>query len=87
MRAIKGLASVYRKEQRFDEAEELINKAIDLQPGNWNSINDLGGLLFNLGRYADAAHAYQRVVYLDPECLPHARSGRARRAWPERCPG
>jgi tetratricopeptide (TPR) repeat protein/DNA-binding winged helix-turn-helix (wHTH) protein len=67
VRAIKGLASVYRKEQRFDKAEELLNKAIELQPGNWNSINDLGGLLFNLGRFADAAHAYRRVVYLDPD--------------------
>ena len=49
------------------EAERLLQRAIDLQPGNWQNINALGALYFFSGRYAEAAHAYRQVVFLDPE--------------------
>jgi TolB-like protein/Tfp pilus assembly protein PilF/DNA-binding winged helix-turn-helix (wHTH) protein len=63
--AMLGLASVFRQQQRFDEAEKMLNNAVVLQPGNWNTINTLGNFLFSVGRYADAAAEYQKVVYLD----------------------
>ncbi len=64
--ALQGLATVYRRQQRNDEAEQLLHHAIDLQPGNWISINRLGNFLFSLGRYAEAADQHRKNVYLDP---------------------
>jgi tetratricopeptide (TPR) repeat protein len=40
---------------------------MDLQPGNWRNIQALGGLYYYSGRYAEAAHAYRQVVFLDPD--------------------
>jgi len=65
--AMKGLAAVYQRQQRIPEAEALLTRAIELQPGNWSSINVYGNFLFGVGRYADAAEQYRRVVYLDPD--------------------
>ena len=60
------MAIVYENQQRFDDAENLLNQAIRLQPGNWRSINSLGYFLFSNGRYLEAAEAYRQVVELDP---------------------
>jgi tetratricopeptide (TPR) repeat protein/DNA-binding winged helix-turn-helix (wHTH) protein len=65
--AMQGLALAYEKQQRFDEAEELLGRAILLQPGNWRTINTLGGFLFAGGRFREASAAYKQVVILDPE--------------------
>jgi len=66
VQAMQGLALALEHQQRADEAEDLLNQAIRLQPGNWRSINALGGFLFARGRYAEAAEAYRQVVLLDP---------------------
>ena len=63
--AMQGLAAVYEKELRLDEAEELLQRAISLQPGNWRAIDSLGAFLFMGGRYSEAADAYRMVVALD----------------------
>jgi len=64
--AMRGLALALERQQRTDEAESLLNQAIHLQPGNWSSIDALGGFLFDSGRYLDAAEAYRQVVLMDP---------------------
>jgi tetratricopeptide (TPR) repeat protein len=66
VQAMQGLALAYERQQRGREAEELLNQTIHLQPGNWRSINSLGGFLFANGRYSEAADAYRQVVLLDP---------------------
>ncbi len=65
--AMRGMAAVRHREQKIDEAEALLQKAVDLQPGNWYTIDALGLLYFETGRYADAVEAYRQVVFLDPE--------------------
>jgi len=64
--AMSRLAIVYESQQRLDESENLLNQAIRLQPGNWQSINLLGYFLFSNGRYLEAVDAYRAVVQLDP---------------------
>jgi tetratricopeptide (TPR) repeat protein/DNA-binding winged helix-turn-helix (wHTH) protein len=65
--ALQGMAAVRHRQQDIEEAEALLQKAIDLQPGNWNTIDALGVLYFETGQYAAAADAYRQVVFLDPE--------------------
>jgi len=64
--AMDGLAWVYNRRQDFDRAESLLRRAIDTQPGNWRALNSLGAFYFGLGRYADAAEAFEGTVFLDP---------------------
>jgi adenylate cyclase len=60
--AMLGLARVYRRQQRIEEAEKLIMRAIELQPGNWRAYNRLGTLQYTLGQYDDAAETYRKAV-------------------------
>lgn len=63
--SLAGLARVYERMRRPDEARSLIMKAIDLQPGNWRRINQLASMYYRAGDYEQAADAYRKVVYLD----------------------
>lgn len=65
--AMRGLAAVLEIDQQFDEAEHYLQRAIDMQPGNWRNFLALGGLYYYAGRYSQAATAYRQVVFLDPE--------------------
>ena len=64
---MQGLASIFNRNQQFDEAERMLEMAIDLQPGNYKPITSLGLLYFSNGRYTEAAHAFRQVVFLDPK--------------------
>ena len=64
---MRGLAQLYRRSQRYADAEDLLTTAIGTQPGNWRAINSLGTFLFTLGRYGEAAEEFRKVVFLDPE--------------------
>ncbi len=66
VQAMQGLAKTYARQQRLDEAVEMLDQAIRLQPGNWRSIDTLGYQLFANGRFQQATEAYRRVVALDP---------------------
>ncbi len=73
-----GLSSVYARQRKYPEAEQLLHTAITTQPGNWLTINGLGTFLFSMGRYVEAADAYRQVVLLDPKnYLAHANLGSA----------
>lgn len=63
--AMTGLASVFRRQQKFIEAESLLHTAIAMQPGNIRLMNRLGIFLFTVGRYADAANEYRKIVFHD----------------------
>ncbi|MDJ0940716.1 MAG: tetratricopeptide repeat protein [Woeseiaceae bacterium] len=65
--AIKGLAVLRERQLDFGEAEELLRRAIELQPGNWQSFNTLGNLYFGTGRWADAVEQYEKVLFLDSD--------------------
>lgn len=76
--AMLGMAAVLEREQQPDEAEELLQKAVNLQPGNWRTIKSLGNFYFVNGRYVEAAHAYRQVVFLDTNnWLGHGNLGSA----------
>ena len=63
--ALIGLAEVYRLQQRPDEAEATIRKAIGLHPGDWSTYNALGLFLFRSGRFAAAVEQFSIIVALD----------------------
>jgi len=65
--AMQGLASIYERQQDLGRAVKLLDEATRLQPGNWRTIDTLGSLLFQNGKYTEAADAYRRVVALDPD--------------------
>jgi tetratricopeptide (TPR) repeat protein/DNA-binding winged helix-turn-helix (wHTH) protein len=62
--AMLGLARALRRYSQKEEAEDLIQQAINLQPGNWRAFNALGALHFTFGEYEEAVEAYNRVEYL-----------------------
>jgi tetratricopeptide (TPR) repeat protein len=64
--AISGLASIAERDQDFDMAEQLIRRAIELQPGSWRLMNELAGLYFGTGYYAKAAAEFQNILFIDP---------------------
>lgn len=64
--AIGGLASIAERDQEYDKAEQLIRRAIELQPGNWRLMSELAGLYFGTGRYAEAAREFQNILFIDP---------------------
>lgn len=55
------------KEQRFEEAILLLNKAIDRNAKNADAFNARGVALFELGKYNDAMLDYQQAIELAPK--------------------
>lgn len=64
--ALIGLARIARREQSPDEAIRLMQRVIELKPGNWEAYNTLGSINFRIGRYDDSTEAFRKAVYLDP---------------------
>ena len=65
--ALSALAKTYTDDNKLTEAEELLHRAIELQPRFWRSHDNLGNFLFQVGRYADAVPVYRRSVELTPD--------------------
>ena len=63
--AMTGLARIYRRQQKYERAEALLLHATSMRPGNWRLINEIGSFYWIVGRYADAAEAFRRVVFFD----------------------
>jgi tetratricopeptide (TPR) repeat protein len=73
------LALLYAQRERYDQATETLQRAVDVSPddprvqynlGNMHARQAVeGGEIINYG-YADAAmQAYRRAIELDPQCL------------------
>ncbi len=67
VRTLHHLASTYRKLGRFDRAETLLERVVELREGLLddhleaaNTLNELGNCLLDQGRPAEAAAAYRR---------------------------
>jgi Flp pilus assembly protein TadD len=61
---------------RLDEAERLIQKALELEPNNGYYIDSLGWAYYQQGRYVEAVHELRRAVELtrgkeDPVIYDH----------------
>ena len=62
-----NLAILYRENERFEEAEEVLQLALDLHPEHPAANNQLGIVRRSQGRFADAEAAYERAIAADPE--------------------
>ncbi len=58
---------------RYEEAHELILRALELNPGDPATIDSLGWVLYRLGKYDDAIHQLRRAIEKlpDPEVASH----------------
>jgi tetratricopeptide (TPR) repeat protein len=57
---------IYIEQKMYDKALPFLNETFRNKPDYPNTSNNLGNAYFGLGRYADAAAAYQRAAKLDP---------------------
>jgi len=62
---LKGLAAVYLKMERDDDAAAVLQRALEVQPSA-SIYNNLATLRFIHGRYEDAAAAFKKTVELNP---------------------
>jgi tetratricopeptide (TPR) repeat protein len=65
-------AGFYQSRQRFDEAEKLYRKAIDLCPDNHSPYRNFGGVLFRMGRYRQAEQMMLKAQQLNPTSVGYA---------------
>ena len=52
---------------RYEEAYELIKRAIELKPDEAYIVDSMGWVLYRLGRYEEALEQLQRAMALDPD--------------------
>lgn len=69
-----NLAMAYRHTERFEEAEELLQTALELVPDHPVANNEYGLLLRQTGRFEDAREVYESTLLLFPEYLPVRRN-------------
>jgi tetratricopeptide (TPR) repeat protein len=76
--ALVGLASLAASRHRFDESLSLARRAQALEPRNPAVYALLGDAYLELGRYARAFAAFDRMAALKPSALAYARVSYAR---------
>ncbi|HSG51742.1 MAG TPA: tetratricopeptide repeat protein, partial [Rheinheimera sp.] len=64
--AISGKAMVLSANNELLSAEQLFNKAIELEPGYWQNYMHYGRFLYENGNFADAARHFERASQLKP---------------------
>ena len=64
------LANLFYDNRRFQEATDLYQKALKLDPNNINARTDLGTAYFNLGQVQEALAQYDQTLKLDPKHEP-----------------
>jgi len=65
--AISGMAGVYERMGRIQDAEQSYKRAIALKPDYWDGYNSLANFYDRQGKTADAIVQYQRVIELTPD--------------------
>ena len=60
---------------RFEEALELVERALALEPNQFHIIDSMGWVLYRLGRHADAVEYLRRSYALDPDPVVAAHLG------------
>lgn len=61
-----NLAIIYRRDGRLDDAYEMLEQALEIDPGFAPANNQLGILLREDGKFAEAEEAYRRALEADP---------------------
>ncbi|KAM3145772.1 hypothetical protein pb186bvf_002067 [Paramecium bursaria] len=62
---LKGMSLLYL--EKYDEAIENINKALDQEPNNVQSLFVKAQILYSLGRHMDAINIYEKVLEQNPD--------------------
>ena len=62
-----NLSIIYSQTERNDQAEEALNRALELDPRSAVAYNHLGILLRRDGRFEKADQAYAKAIRFDPE--------------------
>jgi tetratricopeptide (TPR) repeat protein len=62
---LKGLLSI--ESDRWEEAIQIFNIVINLEPNNHSAWNNRGNALGNLGRYKEALASFDRCLELEPD--------------------
>ena len=90
-RAYTILGTIYQKENRYDEALDVLQYAIKLEPKNAEAWNNLGSVRIARGEWDQAIEAFRHSLTLKPDvAFVHSnlgmvlnRSGRPEEALPE----
>lgn len=69
-----NLAMAYRHADVFDQAEEMLQVALELLPDHPVANNEYGLLLRQTGRFTEARDVYEATLRLFPEYLPVRRN-------------
>ena len=69
-----NLAMIYRHAGQYEQAEELLQKALKLVPGHPVANNEYGLVLRQTGRFAEAREVYEATLLMFPEYLPVHRN-------------
>jgi serine/threonine-protein kinase len=64
-----GLARALAVMGRAEQAEAHFNKALELQPSDWQYNSEYGVFLLREGRYRESARQFERVIKLSPDNL------------------
>ena len=73
-----NLANILRKQQRFQEALQYYNKALELTPNDADTLHGLGVTLAELKEYDQAIKHYQKALQLRPgSIITHGQLGLA----------
>jgi protein O-mannosyl-transferase len=68
----------WRQSRMYRDAETLYRMTIERNPGCWLAYNNLGNLLLDRGRKAEAISCYNQVLRLRPgDAIPHNNMGLA----------
>lgn len=78
------LGEVYLNYNDFVEAEVILKKAIDGDPGNYNAYLVLGRTLSSLKRHLEAFECFKKAVKLNPKSNEAKKALESEMAWPER---
>ena len=69
-RAHKNLALAYLDRKQFDPAAKECEKALALDPNDFDARNNLAAIYYDLGRFRDAQIAYLEMVKEKPDYAP-----------------
>ena len=61
------VATIYRRQGRWDESTRLFERAVELDPMNGEKLANLGVNYATLGRFAEAERTYQRSIAVAPD--------------------
>ncbi|HET6382243.1 MAG TPA: tetratricopeptide repeat protein [Armatimonadota bacterium] len=73
--AVYGRATDERLNHQWDAAARDYRQALALNPNHWDSLYYLGGVLMELGHYADARDSFMRLANANHSARAHAQLG------------